>query len=49
MNNREAYDAYVEMCADHHWMATYWTLVEEGYDDTVDYITLIKRVNEEDV
>jgi hypothetical protein len=43
MTNQEAYQAVVELCQRKHWMATYWTMSEDGYDPKIDYIALLTK------
>lgn len=45
MTQKEAYEAVKALALAKKWMATYWTLEEEGYqeNDGVDYIELLKK------
>jgi len=43
MTNREAYDACVKDSQEKHHWATYWALVEDGYDPNIDWISMLEK------
>lgn len=41
--NNIAYGQCVELARKNDWRATYFTLVEDGYDPTIDWITMYEE------
>jgi hypothetical protein len=42
MTQREAYNECVKMARENGWLAAYNALVEDGFDEATDFITLLK-------